>query len=207
MRQFIQSSTVPVWHLNILLCITWKFGVTEWTFASRWEEMGWCLCSSSRGMRKKAVVEIFLQFASLSLWVDGKELCTLPCTIPPCWPQKKRKKEKKREQAKPRQSLQSSTERVGSFPGTSWPTRPFKSQRASERAPKPATQRYGSRSAIHFRRLTTPDWAMEFTGGQDILAHDSFLLANWDETRMAAVHAKSSFWPPACAQPLSVVHR
>lgn len=42
--------------------------------------------------KKKTGAEIFLQFDSLSLWVDGKELCTLPCTIPPCWPQKGGKK-------------------------------------------------------------------------------------------------------------------
>ncbi len=34
-RQFIPSSMVLACHLNILLCITWKVRITEWTFAGR----------------------------------------------------------------------------------------------------------------------------------------------------------------------------
>lgn len=39
MRQFIQSSMELVCHFNILLCITWKVEVVEWTFAVHWAEM------------------------------------------------------------------------------------------------------------------------------------------------------------------------
>lgn len=195
MGQFIQGSTVPVWHLNILLCITWKFGVTEWTFASRWEEMGWCLCSSSSSGDIPPV--------HLALPVGGWEgvmhaalhnSSVLAANI------------------KKKLSRQSLHRACKALPKESVFSQKPLDLRGPLRARERARERGSPPLSVMDRglRLTletdTPDRAMDFTGGQDVLAHDSFLLANWEETRMAAVHTKSSFWPPACVQPLSVVH-
>lgn len=94
MRQFLQSSLLLVCHLNILLCITWKVRVIEWTFAVHWAEMCQSLYSNRENIKIYHLISAahcthnllgWTHTGDLSLWVDTTtSLSTLPCIMPAC---------------------------------------------------------------------------------------------------------------------------